>query len=150
MKMRVLFLAIAAVLASALSAGAEVPDTPVTRGPTDERIEMGGRQPDDGEGPKPSGIPVITIRDGEFLGWYYDGSANAIYVTFFDPVKYAEVVFKKGLSPIGSFKMLYPSQGLYGKISTNGLGSGKMTVHFYPIDMNGEPVGSFYGEFTNR
>lgn len=41
MKMRVLFLAIAAVLASALSAGAEVPDTPVTRGPTDERIEMG-------------------------------------------------------------------------------------------------------------
>lgn len=46
--------------------------------------------------------------------------------------------------------MLYPSQGLYGKISTNGLGSGKMTVHFYPIDMNGEPVGSFYGEFTNR
>ena len=79
--MRVLFLAIAAVLASALSAGAEVPDTPVT---------------------------------------------------------------------IGSFKMLYPSQGLYGKISTNGLGSGKMTVHFYPIDMNGEPVGSFYGEFTNR
>ena len=47
MKMRVLFLAIAAVLASALSAGAEVPDTPVTRGPTDERIEMGGREPDD-------------------------------------------------------------------------------------------------------
>lgn len=46
--------------------------------------------------------------------------------------------------------MLYPSQGLYGKISTKGLGSGKMTVHFYPIDMNGEPVGSFYGEFTNR
>ena len=45
MKMRVLFLAIAAVLASALSAGAEVPDTPVTRGPTDERIEMGGRKP---------------------------------------------------------------------------------------------------------
>ncbi|WP_273408034.1 hypothetical protein [Alistipes ihumii] len=65
-------------------------------------------------------------------------------------MKYAEVVFKKGLSPIGSFKMLYPSQGLYGKISTKGLGSGKMTVHFYPIDMNGEPVGSFYGEFTNR
>ncbi|WP_288901185.1 hypothetical protein [uncultured Alistipes sp.] len=150
MKMRVLFLAIAAVLASALSAGAEVPDTPVTRGPTDERIEMGGRKPDDIGGPEPSGIPVITIREGEFLGWYYDGSANAIYVTFSEPVKYAEVVFKKGLSPIGSFKMLYPSQGLYGKISTNGLGSGKMTVHFYPIDMNGEPVGSFYGEFTNR
>ena len=88
---------------------------------------MGGRQPDDGEGPKPSGIPVITIRDGEFLGWYYDGSASAIYVTFSEPVKYAEVVFKRGLSPIGS-----------------------LTVHFYPIDMNGEPVGSFYGEFTNK
>ena len=54
MKMRVLFLAIAAVLASALSAGAEVPDTPVTRGPTDERIEMGGRKPDDIGGPEPS------------------------------------------------------------------------------------------------
>ena len=66
--MRVLFLAIAAVLASALSAGAEVPDSPVTRGPTDERVAMGSRQPDDGEGPKPSGIPVITIRDGELCG----------------------------------------------------------------------------------
>lgn len=113
--MRVLFLAIAAVLASALSAGAEVPDTPVTRGPTDERVAMGSRKPDDIGGPEPSGIPVITIRDGEFLGWYYDGSANAIYVTFSEPVKYAEVVFKKGLSPIGSFKMLYPSRDFTGR-----------------------------------
>ena len=104
--------------------GPRGPDSPVTRGPTDERVAMGSRQPDDGEGPKPSGIPVITIRDGEFLGWYYDESANAIYVTFSEPVKYAEVVFKKGLSPIGSFKMLYPSQGLYGKISTNWFGLG--------------------------
>lgn len=111
MKMRVLFLAIAAVLASALSAGAEVPDSPVTRGPTDERVAMGSRKPDDGEGPKPSGIPVITIRDGEFLGWYYDESANAIYVTFSEPVKLCGSGVQKGLSPIGSFKMLYPSQG---------------------------------------